>query len=889
MSFSILTTKLFTPTPRPEIIRRENLIQKLDSGREKKLILISAPAGYGKTTLLAEWINRQIDPVGWVTLDEQDNDPVRFFSYILESLKTAKILKNEINLDKKLDQGSHTFSEIIPHLINQLTGYPQPFFLVLDDYHQITNPEIHQVLTYFLENLPPNMHLVIASRSDPLLRLAKLRAQSELCEIRVDQLRFTIEETTRYFNDQLKLGLPPSDIFILMQKTEGWIVGIQLAGISLQNTSEKHQFVLSFAGDNRFIADYLFDEAFTRQPLKMQRFLLQTSILDRFNAAICDVVTQQDNSQSILAEMDRANLFLVPLDTQRIWYRYHHLFGELLQNRLKQTLPEAATDLHTRASVWFKANHLLADALTHAVAANQIDQVVNLVEDMAIHRMRAGELMTLTKWLDQQNEEVFNEHPWLLVAQAWTLMNTGRLDDVLPTLEKIENILYNQSYSHTLVNRIQGHTSAIRAYYWELTRNDPESFVQEAEKALSLLTEKDISLRSFIAIRLANGLSLLGDSKKAIQVLREAGNASKKAGDGQLAVTALSEMSIQLLVNGQLKQAHQDILETKDYAETLAKKEGRKPASMGILYRHLSNIEYELNNLSEAEFYARMAVTSCQQSGEKEALYIAYAVLAKVCLGFGEIKKSDQYLNLMTDLLERTATDGLVIGNNIRNHFHLLQGRTEGSETWVSERGLTPNDLLDYTKRLEYQNFARLLAFQGNYSQALKVINSILLEIEKVGDKWHYLRGKILQAKILHWMNKPEEALHALQEALDLASPEGYIRSFLDEGDAIPQLLYLALQKGIYPEFCNTLLENFDLQTEKNPSKYNLVETLSERELDVLFHIAQGCSNKEIAQELLLSLSTIKSHARNIFGKLGVKSRTEAVAKARLYGLLPKS
>lgn len=888
MSFSILTTKLFTPTPRPKIITRDHLIQILDAGREKKLILISAPAGYGKTSLLAEWINRQNDSVGWVTLDEQDNDPERFFVYFLESLKTANIIKDENPLINKLDQESESFSEIIPNIINQLTEYPQPFFLVMDDYHQITNPEIHQALTYLLENLPPNMHLVIATRSDPLLRLAKLRAQGELCEIRVDQLRFTTEETTRYFNDQMKLGLTKSDILTLIQKTEGWIVGLQLAGISLQNTSEKHQFVLSFAGDNRFIADYLFEEAFTRQPLIMQRFLLQTSILDRFNSSLCDVVTQQENSQSILEELDRANLFLVPLDTQRIWYRYHQLFGELLQNRLKQTMSEIVPDLHARASLWFEANHLLADSITHAVSANQIDQIENLIEEMAIHRMRAGELITLTRWLDQQNEEVFNEHPWLLVALAWTMMNSGRLDVVLPTLEKIETVLYNQSYSHTLVNRIQGHTSAIRAYYWELTRNDPESFVQEAEKALRLLTDKDIQLRSFIAIRLANGLSLMGNSKKAIQVLREVGNASKKAGDGQLAITALSEMSIQLLVSGQLKQAHQEILETKDYAETLSKKEGRKPASMGILYRHLSNIEYELNNLSEAKYYARMAVESCQQRGEKEALYIAYVVLAKVFFGLNEIKKCDQCLDQMTSLLERISPNGLVNGI-IKNHFHLLQGRTEGTKIWVRERGLNPNDIFNYTNRLEYQNFARLLAFEGNYLQALELINSVLHETEKVGAKWHFLRGKILQAKILHWMNKPVEALNAFQEALDLASPEGYVRIFLDEGDTVAQLLYLALQKGIYPEFCNTLLDNFHSQTEKTSSNCGLVEPISEREMDVLLLIEQGCSNKEIAQELLLSLSTIKSHARNIFSKLGVKSRTEAVSKARLYGLLPKS
>ncbi len=665
-------------------------------------------------------------------------------------------------------------------------------------------------------------------------------------------------------------------------------MGIQLAGISLQNNPDKHQFVLSFAGDNRFIADYLFDEALHRQPDHIQAFLLRTSILERFNAPLCDAVTQQENSQAILAELDRSNLFLVPLDDQRNWYRYHHLFGELLQNRLKKSLPEIIPNLHTRASMWFKANNLLADAITHAVDANLIDWVVSLTEEMAIHRMYAGELTNLIKWLDQQPEDILRQHPWLMVARAWASLNSGKFDVVLPALEKIEGVLSSQFYSPALVDRIQGHTSAIRAYYWELTGYDPESFIQEAENALQLLTKRDIHLRSFIAIRLANGLSFIGNLPKAIQVLREAGNASKAAGDRLLAVTALSEMSLLLLANGQLNQAHEDIVEIKDYAEMLAKKEGRKPASMGILYRHLSNIKYELNKLPEAKSYARLAVESCQQRGEKEALYIACLVMAKVYFGLGEYRKSDQFLDQAMQIIENYFPNGIATVINLRNHFHLLQERTDDTKIWVQERGLDPGDDFDYTCRLEYQNYARLLAFQGNYLDALQVINATLDIITKVEARWHWLRAKIIQAKILYLMKKPEEALKAIEAALGMAKQEGYIRSFVDEGEAMAQLLYQAAQKSIYPEYCNLLLENFEQKTEKPHLHPDFVESLSERELEVLHHIAKGYSNQEIAQKLIVSLYTVKSHARNIYGKLGVKSRTEAAAKARLYGLLPE-
>ena len=888
MSSPLLTTKLYIPSLRHGIISREKLIEQLNTGRESKLILISAPAGYGKTTLLAEWIKQQSNSVCWISLDELDNDLKRFFSYLIASLQTIDITIPESLLAKLIDQRSETVTEFITHLVYQITPLSKTIYLVLDDYHLITNPEIHQGLSYLLENLPPEMHLIIAARSDPLLRLAKLRAQGELCEIRVNDLRFSIGEAAQYFNDQMGLGLTLSDISTLMQKTEGWIVGIQLAGISLQNNPDKHQFVLSFAGDNRFIADYLFDEALHRQPYHIRTFLLQTSILERFNAPLCDAVTQQENSQAILAELDRANLFLVPLDDQRNWYRYHHLFRELLQNRLKQTLPEIILHLHTRASLWFKANNLLADAITHAVDANLINWVVSLTEEMAIHRMYAEELTNLIKWLDRQTEDIFRQHPWLLVARGWAYMNSGRFNVILSTLENIEGVLSSQSYPPALVDRIQGHTSAIRAYYWELTGYDPGSFIEEAENALQLLTERDIHLRTFIAIRLANGLSFIGNLPRAIQVLQEAGNASKAAGDGLLAVTALSEMSNLQMANGQLHQAHKNILKIKDYAEILAKKEGRKPASMGILYRHLSNIKYELNKLPEAKAFASLAVESCQQHGEREALYIAYIVMAKVYFGLGEYRKSDQFLDQAMQIIENYFPNGIATVTNFRNHFHLLQERTDDTKIWVQERGLNPRDDFDYTCRLEYQNYARLLAIQGNYLDALQTINATLDIISKVKARWHWLRAKIIQAKILYLMKKPEEALKAIKAALGMANQEGYIRSFVDEGEVIAQLLYQAAQKGIYPEYCNLLLENFEYKSEKSRSHPDIIESLSKRELEVLHHIAQGCSNQEIAHKLVVSLYTVKSHARNIYGKLGVKNRTEAVAKARLYGLLPE-
>jgi LuxR family maltose regulon positive regulatory protein len=673
-----------------------------------------------------------------------------------------------------------------------------------------------------------------------------------------------------------------------MQKTEGWIVGIQLAGISLQNNPDKHQFVLSFAGDNRYIADYLFDEALHRQPDHIQAFLLHTSILERFNAPLCNALTQQDDSQSILAELDRANLFLVPLDNQRNWYRYHHLFGELLQNRLKQTTPEIISELHAHASIWFESNHLLADSISHALAADEIQRIVQLTENMAVHKMDTGELADLMVWLERQPETILQQYPWLLVARIWANVNTGKFDQAEIEVSGLKEKLSSQPYPEELEKRIQGHLAAIRSYLAEMRSTDANLAIKEAEEALALLDDKDIQLRSFVAIRWANSLSWVGDFQRAIQALKEAGNASKLAGDGELAINALSEMASLQMVIGQLHQANQNALETKDYAEMLAQKYGRPLPAMGILYRQLSNIKYERDELDEALVYARQAVEICQQGGEGEALCTAFYILGKVYFGLRDYDQSDHYFDQGTEIAKRLFTEGTNIALHTRSNYLLLQGKLEETEKSVGERGLTPQDQFGYQKRLEYQNFARLLAARGEFEKALEVINQVIKVIEDAGAKRFLIRAKIVQAKIFQGLNRPDEALAAIEAALEPASQGGFIRGFLDEGEAVAQLLYQAAQKGIHPEYCQLLLDRFDLQTGKAPAHQDLVEPLSERELEVLQHIARGCSNQEIAEELIVSLYTVKSHARNIFGKLGVKNRTEAVARARLYGLLPE-
>ena len=891
MSPAILNTKLFIPTLRAGIVSRANLIKKIDAGRLSKLTLISAPAGYGKTTLLAEWIKQQALPACWVSLDPQDNDLKRFFAYLNASLKNIDIEVQDTFPTNGKEPSSVSSSEFVLPLINQVSTSSGDVYLVLDDYHRITNPDIHQAISYLLENLPDTMHLLIATRSDPPLRLAKLRAQGELCEIRVDDLRFTSKEAVQFLNQSMDLNLTLEDIVTLTKKTEGWIAGLQLAGLSLLKDPDKHKFVIAFAGDDRYIADFLLDEALNRQPTEMQTFLLETSILDRFCAPLCNAVTGRSDSQSVLMELEQANLFLVALDNQRHWYRYHHLFADLLQSRLKSSKSADLVELHHRASHWYEDNHLMADAVNHALAANETERIIHLTEEMAIYKMDAGELNVLSTWLDRQPETIYLQNPWLMVARTWFFFNKGEYEEVEHRLEEIKKALSVQSYPKKLTARIQGHAAAIQAYLAEI-RDESAIAMACAEHALKLLTEQDIQLRSFVAIRWANAAAWIGDYPNAIHALEEAGKASKLAGDGHLAVSALSEKATLQMVIGQLNQAIEGIFEIKEYAETLAQKDGRRLPAMGQLYRQLSYLLVERNQIAEAEYYAKEAVHISRNWGEKEALFLALTVLSKVHFVSGDYDKCEETSNQSIQIAGQVSPYMLAYTTEMKHRFLLRQGRVEEVETWSQERGANEMSEYSHHQRLAYQNTAHLLVAKGKYAEALEIVEVLLRIVGEVGAKVYSIRYKVLQAKIYHLMNQPDDALNALAEALAMASPEGYVRSFLDEGEIVAQLLYQASEKDIFAEYCSYLLDEFSKEIPSKPSTSarpeGLVEPLSGREIEVLALIAKGYSNQEIAQELILSLYTVKSHARNIFSKLAVKNRTEAVSKARMFGLLPQ-
>ena len=887
----ILSTKLYIPSFKSNMTSRPRLVEALNGGLDQKLILVSAPAGFGKTTLLSEWISTHDGSFCWLSLDQQDNKLERFLTYVITSLRSIQVEIKDEELEP-LDVGpGEKRTGLLIHLINQAAQFEKEIILVLDDYHQVSSAEIHDAVAFLLDHLPENMHLVIATRIDPALSLAQLRARGELCEIRAADLRFSIDEAIQFFSSNLDEEIEGSDVTTLTNKTEGWIAGLQMAAISLEKCVDKHSFVTAFAGNDRFIADYLLDEALHSQPAPLQTFLLQTSILDRLNPELCNAITGWTDSKDVLQTLERANLFIVPLDNQRTWYRYHHLFADLLKSHLSYIRANELQDLHLRASRVYEQNGLLSDAIQHALAANHVERIVQLTQHMAVHQMDQDELNELIEWLDRLTGEMFMQFPWLLVTRTWALFNRGKFEATETSLAEIERILAHKEYEQNLVVRVRGHVAAIRSHLAEM-REDPNVALQQTTQALVQLPQEDLKLRAFVAIRRANCLSWLGDFENAIPAYRQAGELGKQAGDGQLAISAISEVAVMQMLTGKLRQADESIQEIEAYALKLAQKDGRRLPAMGILYRHMSNINREHLELAKAVEHARQAIGICRQWGDKESLLLAYEYLAMALFPMGNRSEAYQNLEKAIQLAGQISSQYIESISQIRCHFLLREGRISEVEEWFQGKDLDPEDAFGYDLRNTYAIYARVLISRGKMKEALKITERLVSLVEAAGAGMYSIRYKILKAVCLWQMTRTKEAMGELAEALTLAEPEGFVHSCIIAGEMVVPVLFEASRQGLHAAFCRRLLEEFHGQTGqagRQPAKTNLVvEMLSERELEVLALIAEGNSNQEIANVLILSLFTVKSHARNIYGKLGVKNRVEAVARARLLGLFQK-
>ncbi len=913
MTTPLISTKLYIPPTRPELVSRPRLIEQLNAGATRKLTLISAPAGFGKTTLLSEWVHRSSTAtaslqVAWLTLDESDNDPTHFLAYFIAAIQTIHPDVGQSVVAASQSSQPLAIQALLTPLINEIAALAERFTLVLDDYHLITAQALHDGLGFLLDHLPPQLHLVIATRADPPLPLARLRARDQLTELRQSDLRFTTGEAAAFLNRVMALNLSPEHVAALESRTEGWIAGLQMASlatrahVSPQGQDDVAAFIHAFTGSDRYILDYLVEEVLQRQPESVQTFLLQTSILKHLSGTLCDAVRfgegtistdppseKQAQGQVMLERLEQSNLFIVPLDNERRWYRYHRLFADLLHSRLHRTQPKLAPILHRRASSWYEEHGLVAAAIDHALAAEDVERAADLIEQNAEETLMQGEAATFLRWVAALPDDRIRARPSLGVLHAWMLLLSGQ------SLEAIESRLQDTDVGDKLT---MGRVTALRAMiiaFQGQTSRAAELFRQ----ALTQLPQKDRFIRDFVTWML-NISQLSGDDGATDHLaMDEIFRASQKTGNVMIAVMVMCGQAELYVRQGQLWQAAAIYRRALELATDT---QGQRQAIAGQVLVGLGELYREWNDLDAATRYLTQGIQLTEQWTEVGALE-AYIALARVRQAQGDLDSAWEATHKAQELAVKfdiTEIDDLIVAL-FRAWLQITQGDLEAAQHWAEERELyqyidtaLQEDRQSPTehrlRKYELVVLARLLIAQGRLDETLALLKPLLPVVERRNRPGMMIEIYLLQALAFQAKGDLDRAMIPLEHALSLAEPEGYVRIFVDEGEPLARLLYLAAERGITPEYAGRLLAAFPaLEAPVREPQAEMVEPLSERELDVLRLIADGLSNQEIAQRLVVSLRTVKWHAGNIYGKLGVKNRTQAVAKARSLGILPQA
>lgn len=880
MSAPILATKLYVPALRAGVVSRPWLIERLDAGLDGKLTLVSAAAGFGKTTLVSTWIAGCGLPAAWLSLDEGDSDPTRFLAYLIAALQTVapQVGQGALAALHASQPQPPPAEAILTAVLNDIAALPDRFILVLDDYHAIDAPAVDQALAFLLQHLPPSLHLVIATREDPPLPLARLRARSQLTELRAAELRFTPAEAAEFLNDTMGLNLSPDEMAILEARTEGWIAGLHLAALSMQERTDTAAFVEAFSGSHRFVLDYLVEEVLQRQPAIVQDFSLRTAILDRLCGPLCDAVLQDATTagQATLADLDRTNLFIVPLDNERRWYRYHHLFGELLRQRLQQRFAvDAIAGLHIRASTWFEENDLELEAFQHAAAAGDIDRAERLLEGRGMPLLFRGAARPILRWLASLPAAALDAHPSLWVTYASALLFISQVTGVEEKLQAAEAALCDVEPDDKTRDLI-GHIASIRATV-AVTQHDPESIVVQSQRALAYLDPGNLPVRTAATWTLGYAYHLQGERAAAGRAYAAALAASEPI--GHFIITLMSALGLGMLqeMDNQLAVA----AETYRRALQLA---GDPPLPVACdAHLGLARISYQWNDLGAAQEHTQQALHLARQIANTDRTMACDLFLVRWKLAHGDLAGA---ATLLAAAEQATRQQNFVLQipgvAALRVLVSLRLGDPAGA-VQAAHAGDLP------------LGWARIQLAQGDAAAALATLAAYRQQAEAKGWADEQLKAIILQALAHQAGGQRDKALSVLGEALALAQPGGFVRVFLDEGPAMAQLLALAAARGAAPAYTARLLAAFaagqpqpagDALSPTVTRTQPLIEPLSERELEVLRLIAQGLSNPEIGARLFLALDTVKGHNRRIFDKLEVQRRTEAVARGRELGLI---
>jgi LuxR family maltose regulon positive regulatory protein len=903
----LLATKLHVPQPRPGFLPRPRLTERLAGGMAGELVLVCAPAGFGKTSLLADWAREGQPRVAWLALDEADNDPARFWRYVAAALDPACAgIAGQV---AALFGGPQPPLEaVVGALINTVAGQPDQVVLVLDDYHLIQAAAVHDSLTLLLERLPVQLRLVLAGRADPPLRLARLRARGQLVELRERELRFTPQEAAALLGEAVGLDLPAAAVAALAARTEGWVAGLQLAALSLQGRSDPAAFVASFGGSHRYVLDYLTEEVLARQPEQLVAFLLATSVLERLCGPLCQAVTGRADSQQLLEQIERANLFLQPLDEVRGWWRYHQLFADLLQARLAQQQPQRVPGLHRAAAAWHEAHGLVDDAIRHTLAAGEVEWAARLIEQHFDALLGRSERATLRRWLHALPAELVRSRPRLCLAQTVTAITAVQLDAAASLLDDAERALaargdqpeepYAPSVGRaaSLLTNVPAVIALARAIL-AFMQGDAERTSEFSRQALAELDEGEWMLRSLVDWTLAQADWQAGRLAQAEQTLARAVVRLRAASVPMEAAVVDSDLAQVQQGQGHLGAA----LATCRQALGLATAVHAAPPFAGLAHVRLAELLRERNELDAALDHATTGVALCRQLAHAPLLAAGLVTLAWIRQAHGDPAGAVETMEEAERVLPDPRLVELFNPAPVQAaRLALVQGRTADAARWVRERRLGVEDEPSYPRERAYLVLARLLLAEQTPERALGLVERWLALAVTQGRTASTIELRALQARALAASGDQRGALDALAEALRLAAPEGYLRVFLDEGAPMATLLGTLLTAGprgglarqLPPDYLRRLTDAFQ-QAGVASSRHGrrgavpgLVEPLSERELEVLQLLAVGRSNQQIAEELVVALDTVKKHVSRVLDKLGAANRTQAVARARELQLL---
>jgi LuxR family maltose regulon positive regulatory protein len=891
-----LTTKLYLPPARQTLVERPVLLDQLKEGLTGRLTLVSAPAGFGKTSLVAAWRKESETPLAWVSLDEEDNEPLRFLDYLIGALQMvdSELGDESAELLKK-SSTSPPVKVVLTSLLNEINAYDKEFVMAFDDYHVIHEHGIHDALSFLIERLAPHAHCLIATRSDPPFPLGRLRARGELKELRATDLRFDKTEAAAFLNDVMNLELTPDDVAALDDRTEGWIAGLQLSALTLQGRENRSELVKDFAGDNRFVLDYLLEEVLNSQTEQVQDFLLRTSVLTRLNGSLCDALTEDQTSHETLEQLERANLFLIRLDGRGEWFRYHHLFADLLRLKLKQKQPGAMGELQIKASEWCEANNLTEEAIHYALAAHAWDRALDLIEPIAFHEISIGGFQRLRHWVEVIPETALRARPLMFPFYIPALIYNEEYDKAEKYLQIVETA-ENEALRTKLMCLVWTTRSIIAA-----ARCQPEKAEEYSHKAMASLLPDDIKQRAVVMQSRVRFTGLHGDTREIEKVLREALPAYREADHVIFQVWGRILLGLLRLLQGRLREAAEELENAQQFAREHLK---TRPETLLYTYISLCDVYRELNDLETAKTHLNDALTLIRQTGRE-----SYS---------GFVLENMMSLALMLDLCKDSAEADVLVDQALRRSKRLrnepLEKQLEalkayfvlrrGEEIsrvnrWAQSSGLSVDDQITYLNEFSHLVFARWLIARGEAKQALPLL-SRLLKAAQEGT-----RGRtVIEILILQAIASND--IQALEKALTLAQPEMFVRTFIDEGEPVSKLLLeLLKQKGKRwetekPELLRYIVKLKDAfgpsapvptarvattETEALPWWY-VEDPLSERELEVLQHVGRGLSNQEIADKLFLSAGTVKRHMSNIYQKLDVHSRTQALERARSLKVL---